>query len=526
MDDEWDEYQEALKEYKLEHGLSDIDIDDGVDDDSFGNSAYSSDRALFKQGTMSIDLGSTNVRIAYLPNANENANANSSNNGNNQKPKVIVNRQGGRSTPNSIIVETDGSTKSGTLAAAKIYERSQSNNPVLNPFTLLMSQQKQQQQQQGDVNVDVENDMNTIKMTTNYALENMLAPLAANALEQAIGGSSSSNRSSSPSSKVLFSVDSLNGVGGYNTQPIFTYPPPNTNSSSSSSSDGSENESESLYVQLYQDAIKDIISPLSIAKFIPEPICAVKGAKFFNVLPPVSSSPSPSVLVIDIGGSTTSISIVESSSPPYALQYHSRIDNFGGETIIESLMNYLCKSFYDVPTVKSVSDTMGVQRLYDASKDALKEMMGGSKSRVQINIPYLSVDDKMQPKHLDLGVSVKVLEAEFNDYVKDNIVPDVIVPQNLLSSSLSSSGQQPNDLESLFSSMIMKVFETSGQNPFTLNSVLVVGGGARSPMFKNALKASFGKLAGEQFVQERVVFPTGALVEEMVVLGAALSSSD
>jgi molecular chaperone DnaK (HSP70) len=74
----------------------------------------------------------------------------------------------------------------------------------------------------------------------------------------------------------------------------------------------------------------------------------------------------------------------------------------------------------------------------------------------------------------------------------------------------------------MISSISMKVFESSGQNPFSLNSILVVGGGARSPLIQNSIKKAFGSIAGEQFVQEKLVIPKDELIEELTVLGATL----
>ena len=480
MDEEWDEYEEALKEYKLEHGLSDEEMENIRDDSADESHDVSKQGSFFRQGKMAIDLGSTNIRIAhYNPHGEKNAS--------DSKPQVVVNREGSRSTPNSIIIDTDGSILSGKMASSKTYERQNTNNPVLNPYQLLYS----------------ENSAHSDQITLKYAVENSISLLAKDALEQVLGGGGEGGNAD----KVLFSTDSnSNHKNGYATQPIFTYPPSKT--------DNSKNDDSNL-VQIYQNAIHDLISPLQIAKFIPEPLAALKGAKSQNVLPSSSSSSSGSIMVIDIGGQTTSISIVNDDTQ--TIQYHTRLDGFGAETIIESLMNYLSTSFYGTST-DNVNDTMGMQRLYDSSKSAIMEIGGSKHGRVQINIPYLSVDAKMQPKHLDMGISLKVIEAEFNDMLKSTIIPNSAKKQHVLSNTMND----PNDVTTLFSSMIMNVFEKSNCNPFTLDGVLVIGGGARSTLYQNAIKTAIGQLAGDQFVQEKVVIPKDAMVEEMVVRGAVL----
>ncbi len=531
MDEEWEEYEDALEEYKLEHGLSEEDIEhirmrqtattttttnEGVS----SSASTEQDTTIFRQGKLAIDLGSMNIRIGYLPpNNQEKKNSRSSG----TKPKLVVNREGGRSTPNSIFVDTDGSVVTGSMANSKLLERSQSNNPVLNPYQLL--QRQQQQQEQGKKNN--ENDITTIT----YAVENAISTLAKDALEQVLGGSSSN--SSSSSEKVSFSIDTMSGSGNhnnvYNTQPIFTYPV---------ISKKKKNDDEEL-LNIYEQSIRPLVSPSHIAKFLPEPICAVRGARYHKLLPtklsPSSSSKSI-VMVIDIGGKTTSISLVnedgissqdKDSSINNNIQYHTSIPNFGGETLIETVMNHLSKSFYNVDQIHDVKDTMGIQRIYDASKAAIMEMSGSKHGRVQINIPYLSVDEKMQPRHLDVGLSKNVFEAKLEEMIKDEIIPKCQQQETMSEEEeddglLSQSMKDPKDLQGLFSSVIMNVFEKSGINPFELTSVLVIGGGARSTLYQKKIKGALGSLAGDQFVQEKVVIPVGAKGEELVVIGALL----
>ena len=478
MDQDWEDYEDALREYNLEHGIQEDDI---LDNGDIGNSSGTSSstasnfhrstsaaasRSAFKDGTMAIDLGTRNVRIAHKPS--------------NLNPNIIVNRTGSRSTQNHIVFEADGNFLSGKLASAKFYERLGTNHPVVNPGELL---------REGAGTAD--------KAIRSHMVQQVVSSCASEALSQVLG-------TKNMSSQALFSIDS--GMGGYNVQPIFTYSP--------ASSINGENAKDEDLVDGYRDALKNLSVPDAIATFIPEPVAAVHGAKFHSILP---SQPGP-VMVIDVGASTTSVSMVDVNSNK--IIHHSTLNGFGGETLVEALMDYLSKSFYG-SRHNDVQDKMGIQRIYDAAQDAVMELSSGSKKhhgRVQINIPYLSVDEKMQPKHMDLGVSAKVLEAEFNDIISAEIVPDSAQKQDVLSQSMKN----PSDLSSLFSSMIMKVFEQTGQSPFALGGILVVGGGARSPIIQNAIRAATVSLAGEQLVDEKLVIPRDEMIEELVVLGGTV----
>lgn len=470
MDEDWEEYQENLKEYNLEHGIKDGDDKDSntySDDSTTTTKAAKRKKTTFnkantfKGGTLAIDLGTLNVRIAHKPSKAD------------SKPSVIANREGKRATPNHILFETDGSFVTGQLASSKQYERSLSSSPVVNPGQMLRNSED-----------------GTDPGIRNHMIQQVILACAKDALEQAVGRKTITSEN-------IFSLDSSHG---YNVQPVFVYPPER-----GSNSDDILGE--------YKEALRNLSVPNSIATFVAEPLCAVHGAKFHSLLP--NCTPGP-VMVIDVGASTTSMSIVEGSE----VNYHSRLSGFGGESLVEAVMNYLSKTFYK-QNYADVSDKMAVQRLYDAAKDAVLEISSGSKQnlgRVQINIPYLSMDAKMKPMHLDLGVSAKVLEAEFKDMVAKEVVPKFAMKQDVL----SQSAQNPSDLSSLFASMIMQVMEKTGQSPFSLNSILIVGGGARSPLIQRAIKDAVGSLAGQRFVEEKLVLPRDELIEELVVLGAAL----
>jgi len=120
MDHEWEEYQEELAEYNLEHGASGTGSPS-----SQGNSL---EKNIFSGGKMAIDLGTLNIRVAHRSSSSDN-----------EKPNVIVNREGSRSTPNHILFDTDGTFVTGTLASGKFYERSNSNTPVVNVGQLARS---------------------------------------------------------------------------------------------------------------------------------------------------------------------------------------------------------------------------------------------------------------------------------------------------------------------------------------------------------------------------------------------------
>ena len=474
MDAEWEEYEEELREWKLSQGLDpDAELPSSSSSAGAGSSSTNSTNSgsggatssYFKNGTIGIDLGTTNLRIAHASPTTS------------YKPHIIVDREGGRATPNSIYYEHDGTAVVGRLAYGKLHERPEGD--VLNPHDMMRA--------------EAEHD-NLLP-----AVEEVIRSAAKNALEQALGGGGGS---SSREKGALFAIDSSLS-GGYSVKPVFSYPAPSLGHA----------DKADIYRDRFQAATYTLSEPTGIASFVKDPVAAVLGAIQENVM----NEPKESVLVLDVGGTVTSASLVApdaSSSQGYDVTHSLRLDGLGGETLVDALVSHLCQYFYEQP-MEQVTDGMALQRLYDASRAAVLEISGG-KHRVQINIPYLSVDEKMQPRHLDVGVGRVILEHEIKDMLKSR--QQLYEEQDVLSKSMG----QPSELTALLSSLIMRLLEESETNPFALDKILVAGGGARSPIVQKAIKDALEGLGGPQLAaNDKLVIPPGELVEEIVVLGTA-----
>jgi len=467
MDAEWEEYEEELTAWKLSQGLDpNAELPSaaaaGAGSADKATSARSA-ASYFKNGTIGIDLGTTNLRIAHASPTNS------------FKPHVVVDREGGRATPNSIYYEHDGTAVVGRLAYSKLHERPE--NDVLNPHDMMRTKME---------------DDNLLP-----AVEEVIRSAARNALEQALGGVGNSGEKGA-----LFAIDS-NLSGGYDVRPVFVYPAPSL---------GHANTAD-IYKNRYEAAVYTLSEPTGIASFVKEPVAAVLGAMREKIM----TTPKEAVLVLDVGGTVTSASLVApdgSSSQGYDVTHSVRLDGLGGETLVDALVSHLCQYFYE-KTTEQVTDGMALQRLYDASRAAVLEISGG-KDRVQINIPYLSVDEKMQPRHLDVGVGKVILEHEIKDVLKSR--QKTYEEQDVLSKSMGRT----SDLTALLSSLIMRLLEESGTNPFALDKILIAGGGARSPIVQKAIKDALESLGGPQLAaNDKLIIPPGELVEEIVVLGAA-----
>jgi hypothetical protein len=258
--------------------------------------------------------------------------------------------------------------------------------------------------------------------------------------------------------------------GSYNVRPVFTYP---TCITSSKDDDGD------ALLTTYKSVIRELTSPEGIGLFVPESIAAVTGAEYYNLLPSSSTSNQDPVLVVDVGGNTTYISIVSSNKKVF---YSASIP-FGGDTFVDLLTDHLIRDFYGttnssgssshkngISTTPSLDDPSALQRIYEASATALHEL--SNKSRSQINIPYLSIDlQTRQPKHLEVGVPRSIVDKEVETFVRERLVNYLLDGKGSL---LSASLPKPTDLATLFSSVLASAMEQVSLTPFSLRAGMYI----------------------------------------------------
>lgn len=484
MDQDWEEYYDAVEEYKKETG---IDIEKQAEvaaafekgtASSTKSNAVDDDMSGLSGGTLAIDLGTSTIKLSHRQQTNI------------QKkkvdPVVVVDREGYRSTPSLVWMGQDAEGKVvGRLAQARSHDNKGGN--IIHPRQALSN-----------------NDPMGVEAT-----REIIHNAASNALDQILGGGSG-GKGGGGSSNSLFVLDS--SKGSYNVRPVFTYPHPT----------GDNNGDENRYIECYRNAVNELTSPVGIASFVSEPVATVTGAEYFNLLP----FGCESVMVIDVGGSSTSISLVNGDKEVL----HSMQLEFGGDTFVDALVSHLIRTFdgfkYEPQSSSkpTLSDTAALQRLYEASTSAVHEL--SSKTRSEINIPYLTMDlESRQPKHLEVGMARAVVENEVENYISKSLVPAL----NKEKTMLSQAFQSPSTLSALFSSVIMSMLEQTAHTPYNLRAILLVGGGSRIPLVRESLKSGVAVLAGDAYVNgaegKRLIIPGGEMGDELNVIGAAISAS-
>lgn len=244
---------------------------------------------------------------------------------------------------------------------------------------------------------------------------------------------------------------------------------------------------------------------------LPDPVAAVWGAQHHNLLP-VDKDPHhhKMFLVMDVGGYVTQLSIVQKD----VVLSHLTLQ-WGGETPIELLVGLLSKE-----SPSPLTDARSLAALQTQARVAVAELAG--KSRVKVHVPYLFADPANH--HLDTTVSRPVLEQEIQADIRNRLVSSIIANQVDHASDgllvLSPHMPSPTDLQSLWTSAVTQLLEISKQTPMTLDHILLVGGGFKSPATVESARAALYALMGPEAVNKTVV-PDSSVLSELTALGAA-----
>lgn len=227
--------------------------------------------------------------------------------------------------------------------------------------------------------------------------------------------------------------------------------------------------------------------------WLPESVAAVLGAKFRGLL----SDRDQTVLVIDVGAQETRLSVVTDT----IVTADTTID-FGGESLVATLMKVL----QDEAAPEPLTDARSLALLDSHAREAVAEL--ASNTRVDIHVPYVFADPNN--RHLTTSVARSVLDNALESYVGEKVLP------NLDETSIEAS-MRPNNLQSLWVSVVTKLLEQAATYPPQLDRVLVVGGGSRSVYVRSTIQTAIERLMGDS---DKLCLPDSTLAAELTVIGA------
>jgi molecular chaperone DnaK len=130
------------------------------------------------------------------------------------------------------------------------------------------------------------------------------------------------------------------------------------------------------------------------------------------------------IAVYDLGGGTFDVSVIEIAEVDGERQFEVLSTNgdtfLGGEDFDLRVINYLADEFKKESGIDVRKDPLAMQRLKEASEKAKIEL--SSSQQTEINLPYITAD-AAGPKHLNMKLTRAKLESLVEDLVQKTIEP-------------------------------------------------------------------------------------------------------
>ena len=313
-----------------------------------------------------IDLGTTNSCLAVLDG---------------DKPKVIENAEGGRTTPSIIAYTDDGETLVGQSA-----KRQAVTNPenTLYAVKRLIGRRFDEEVVQKDIKMVP---YKIVKADNNDAWVEVKGKKIA---------------PPQVSAEVLKKMKKTaeDYLGEPVTEAVITVP--------------------AYFNDSQRQATKDAgrIAGLEVKRIINEPTAAALAYGMDK------SRGDKTIAVYDLGGGTFDISIIEVADVDGETQFEVLATNgdtfLGGEDFDLRLIDYLAEAFKKDSGIDLKGDALAMQRLKEAAEKAKIEL--SSSQQTDVNLPYITAD-QTGPKHLNVKVTRAKLEALVEDLIERALGP-------------------------------------------------------------------------------------------------------
>lgn len=163
--------------------------------------------------------------------------------------------------------------------------------------------------------------------------------------------------------------------------------------------------------QATKDAGK--IAGLEVERIINEPTAAALAYG-------LDKKDSGTIAVYDLGGGTFDVSILEIGDGVFEVKSTNGDTFLGGEDFDDRIIDFLADEFKKTDSIDLRDDKMALQRLKEAAEKAKIEL--SSTTNTEINLPFITADSS-GPKHLNIKLSRAKLESLVEDLVKRTIDP-------------------------------------------------------------------------------------------------------
>ena len=299
-----------------------------------------------------IDLGTTNSVVAVLEGG---------------EPKVLVNSEGGRTTPSVVSYAEDGERLTGQVAKRQA---------VMNPERTVSSAKRFVGRKWGEVDAESRELPFTVKRGTG------------DTVRFDVGGVDTAPEEVSAQVLRKLVADAEEYLGEKVTDVVITVP-------------AYFNDSQR---QATKDAGK--IAGLNVLRIVNEPTAAALAYGLSN------AGQSQKVLVFDLGGGTFDVSVLDIGDGVVEVLATSGDTHLGGDDFDHTLVAHLAAEFKADSGIDLRGDKQALQRLTEAAEKAKCELSTTQETR--ISLPFITADAN-GPRHLE----TRLTRAKFDQLTAD-----------------------------------------------------------------------------------------------------------
>ncbi|HXD16637.1 MAG TPA: molecular chaperone DnaK [Vicinamibacterales bacterium] len=322
-----------------------------------------------------IDLGTTNSVVAVMEGG---------------EPAVIVNQEGGRTTPSVVGFAKDGERLVGQVAKRQA---------VTNPENTVFSIKRFMGRKHGEVPQEASRVPYTVVKADN-----------GDAWVEVRGKKSSPPEISAMILQKLKTA-AEDYLGEKVTDAVITVP--------------------AYFNDAQRQATKDAgrIAGLNVLRIVNEPTAA---ALAFGL----DKKKDETIAVYDFGGGTFDISILEVGEGVVEVKATNGDTHLGGDDLDQRVIDWMVAEFKKTDGVDLGKDRMAVQRLKEAAEKAKIEL--STVMETDINLPFVTADQN-GPKHLQMKLTRAKFESLVDDLLQRSMVP--------LKQALADAGVKPSDID-------------------------------------------------------------------------------
>lgn len=322
-----------------------------------------------------IDLGTTNSVIATLEGG---------------EPRVIINSEGGRTTPSVVAFTADGERLTGQVAKRQA---------VLNPHKTVFSAKRFVGRKWGEV--DEESRQVPYRVTRGKD----------DGVRFEIDGKQVAPEEVSAQVLRKLAADAQEYLGEPVKDVVITVP--------------------AYFNDSQRQAVKDAgaIAGLNVLRIVNEPTAA---ALAYGT---AKAGKAQKVMVFDLGGGTFDVSVLDIGDGVVEVLATSGDTHLGGDDFDRRLVEHLAEDFRRDTGVDLLKDAQALQRLTEAAEKAKCELSTTLETRV--SLPFITADAS-GPKHLDTKLTRATFEKLTGDLVDRCEGP--------VKQALSDAGVEPKDL--------------------------------------------------------------------------------